>query len=254
MTQEIKKEGQGVSNHVSSIPVNLPLELIPLYDWWKAKGSRFVVTAIVVGVIAGSGFGARFYWKNLNANANKDFMQAQNAEDFEVLIRKYSMTPVAQAARLRLAKTYFDTAKYEDALTTYDAVLKKGAPKGFDEIAQLGRAYTLEALNNTEAAMKAYTDFIAQHGTHFLAPQAKIGVARVLALQGKKDDAKKALENLKAEKTGDAAWEMAIAQVESLVTRYQPRAARSLFDLATDTKAPLSPAAGNAPTNTAPTK
>jgi len=254
MTQEIKKEGQGVSTPASSIPVNLPLELVPLYDWWKAQGSRFVITAIVVGVIAGSGLGARFYWKNLNVNANKDFMQAQNAEDFELLIRKYSLTPVAKAARLRLAKTYFDTAKYEDALTAYDTVLSKGAPKGFEEIAYLGRAYTLEALNRTEEAMKAYTDFIAKYSDHFLAPQAKIGVARVLALQGKKDDAKKALENLKAEKTGDTAWEMTIAQVESLVSRYQPRATRSLFDLATDAKSPLSSTAVTTPTNPASTK
>ena len=53
-----------------------------------------------------------------------------------------------------------------------------------------------------------------------------------MALQGKRDEAKKLLENLKAEKTDVPAWEMAIASLEGVVTRYEPRAERSLFDAA----------------------
>jgi hypothetical protein len=59
-----------------------------------------------------------------------------------------------------------------------------------------------------------------------------MGIARIYALQGKKEDAKKLLENLKAQKTGNATWEMAIANLEGVVDRYEPHAARSLFDAA----------------------
>ena len=61
-----------------------------------------------------------------------------------------------------------------------------------------------------------------------------MGEARILALQGKKDEAKKRLENLKAKVSDAPGWEMTIASLEGVITRYEPRAARSLFDAANE--------------------
>ena len=80
-----------------------------------------------------------------------------------------------------------------------------------------------------------------------------MGIARVMTLQGKKDEAKKLLENLKAEKTDDAVWEMAIANLEGVITRYEPRAERSLFDAANEAaKAVDAPAPITVPATTPP--
>jgi len=59
-----------------------------------------------------------------------------------------------------------------------------------------------------------------------------MGIARVYVLQGKKDEAKKQIERLKAEKGEKSPWQMAIANLEGVINRYEPRAARSLFDAA----------------------
>ncbi len=150
----------------------------------------------------------------------------------ETVVAKYGSTKAGNATRLRLAKAYFDASKYEEALQAYDLCLRKGAPVGFREIAELGRAHALEGIDRLEEALTAYKAFDEKHPEHFLRPQAVMGIVRAMTLQGKKDDAKKLLENLKAEKTDVPVWEMAIANLEGVVTRYEPRAERSLFEAA----------------------
>ena len=78
--------------------------------------------------------------------------------------------------------------------------------------------------------MAAYLAFINEYPTHFLVIQAQMGQARVLTLQGKKDEAKKVLETLKAEKNSDPMVEMSIAQLQGVIARYEPRKPVSLMN------------------------
>ena len=64
----------------------------------------------------------------------------------------------------------------------------------------------------------------------------------MLTLLGRKDDAKNRLEKLKAEKTGDDAVEMAVANLDGIITRYTPRAERSLFEMAEEAAKAAAPA------------
>lgn len=228
------------------IPENLPEELLPLYDWWKTNGLQFVATLVAAAVLGGSVFAFKQYRAAKIAGANQELMKASSLEDLEAVVAKYGTTKAGNAARLRLAKAYYDAAKYEDALAAYDTCLGKGAPAGFGQIAELGRAQALEALGRTEEAMTAFQAFSKAHEDHFLQPYAVMGEARILALQGKKDEAKKRLENLKAKVSDAPGWEMTIASLEGVITRYEPRAARSLFDAANEAAqkagAPAAPA------------
>lgn len=215
-----------------AIPKNLPIELLPLFDWWKANGSQFVITLVTVVVVAGGAFAFKQVRDNKISGANKELLKANSLEDIESAVAQYGSTKAGNAARLRLAKAYYDASKYEEALKAYEVCLSKGAPKGFAEIAELGRAHALEGLNRLDDALAAYLAFDKASSDHYLQPQAQMGIARVYTMQGKKDEAKKLLETLKAKKTGTPAWEMAIASLEGVVDRYEPRAARSLFDAA----------------------
>jgi tetratricopeptide (TPR) repeat protein len=128
----------------------------------------------------------------------------------------------------------YDSGKYDEALETYNACISKGAPVGFAEVAVMGRAICLEALDTRrDEAMTAYTDFIAKNPTHFLVTQARMGQARILTLQGKKDQATKMLETFKAEKNSDPMAEMAITQLQGVIARYEPRKAFPLTDIST---------------------
>ena len=241
MSQETPSPAEVSTPANQPIPTHLPIELLPLYDWWRTNGSQFVVTLAVIAILSGGAFAFKQYRASRVSNANKELVRANTLEDLEALTAKYGSIQAGNAARLRLAKSYFDAARYEDALNTYDACLSKGAPKGFEEIARLGRAHALEGLNRLDEALAAYQAFAKESAGHFLEPQAQMGIARVYALQGKKDEAKKLLENLKAQKTDNSVWEMAIANLEGVINRYEPRTARSLFDAA-DAAAKQAPA------------
>jgi len=220
------------TNGAQVIPKNLPIELLPLYDWWKANGSQFLITAVTVVVVLGGAVAFKQYRDNKIDGVNKALLKASSLEELETVVAQYGSLKAGNAARLRLAKAYYDASKYEEALNAYETCISKGAPQGFAEIADLGRAHALEGLNRLDDALAAYQAFEKASAGHCLQPQAQMGVARIYTLQGKKDEAKKLLETLKAQKTGDSTWEMAVANLEGVVDRYEPRAARSLFDAA----------------------
>lgn len=235
------------------IPENLPEELLPLYDWWKANGKQFLIMVAATAVLLGGALTVKRVRASKIAAANQELLKANSLDELEAAVAKYGSTKAGNATRMRLAKAYFDASKYEEALQAYDLCLRKGAPTGFKEIAELGRAHTLEGLNRLDEALQAFQTFEKNYTDHFLRPQAVMGTARVMTLQGKKDEAKKLLENLKAEKTDDAVWEMAIANLEGVITRYEPRAERSLFDAANEAaKAVDAPAPITVPATTPP--
>jgi predicted negative regulator of RcsB-dependent stress response len=223
------------------VPNNLPLEMLPLYDWWKANGGQFLITLITTAILLGGAFAFVQYRSAKTANANKEMLQATSLEELESVVAKYGSTKAGNAARIRLAKAYFDASNYEEALNVYDTCLRKGAPSGFAEIVDLGRAHALEALSRLDEALAVYETFNKASSDHFLHPQAQMGIARIYTLQGKKDEAKKLLETLKAQKTSSATWEMAIANLEGVVNRYEPRAARSLFEAANEAAKAITP-------------
>ncbi|MDD4101299.1 MAG: tetratricopeptide repeat protein [Kiritimatiellae bacterium] len=224
-----------------TIPENLPEELLPLYDWWKTKGPTFLAALAAAALLVGGAFAYRAYRASKTATANQEILKAASLEDLENVVAKFGSTKAASTARLRLAKAYYDASNYAAALQTYDDFLKKGAPKAFREIGELGRAHALEGLNRLDEALADFQRFEQTHPEHFLYPQAVMGVARVLTLLGRKDEAKNRLEKLKAEKTEDEALNMVIANLDGIITRYAPRAERSLFDMAAEAAAKTAP-------------
>jgi tetratricopeptide (TPR) repeat protein len=232
MTQDTKAETVTPEKKSAKLPVNLPLELIPLYDWWKTNGTQFTIKAGIAVALIASVFGGTYYYKSRISSANKELLKASTTEEFETLVNNYGTWKIGNTARLRLAKSYFDAGRYEDALAMYDACISKGAPAGFAEVALMGRAICFEALERLDKAAEAYEAFEKGHPAHFLVIQAQMGQARVLALQGKKDEAKTMLETLKAAKNKEPMAEMAIAQLQGVIARYEPRKDVSLTDTA----------------------
>jgi len=235
MTQEQNPKTVVPENKVVQLPVNLPLELIPLYDWWKTNGTQFIIQTGLVVILVGSVLGGKQYYDSKVATANQELLKASTTEELESLVSNYGRWKVGNAARLRLAKSLYDAEKYDEALEAYDLCLKKGAPVGFEEVAVMGRALCLEAAGaeRLEEAAKAYAAFIAKYPEHFLVTQAQMGQARILALQGKKAEAATMLETLKAGKNNDPMAEMAITQLQGVIARYEPRNASPLTELST---------------------
>jgi tetratricopeptide (TPR) repeat protein len=165
MTQDKNPEAVVPTNKVVQLPVNLPLEFIPLYDWWKKSGGQFLIKTGIALILIVAVLGGKQYYDSTVAAANKELLKASTTEELETIVQNYGKWKVGNTARLRLAKSLYDSGKYDAALETYDACISKGAPVGFAEVAVMGRAICLEAKGEEflGQAMESYTDFIAKN-------------------------------------------------------------------------------------------
>lgn len=213
------------------LPENLPIELLPVYDWWKEKGPQTIIqVAIAVLVFAGV-YGGVFYFKNQNMQAGMQLVSAENIDELEVMTASYGKTKPGILAKLKLAKAYFDNGRAEQALQTYDDFLKNHGSNPFAAVAELGRGQALSALGKQDEAREVFQKFIQAREGHYLIPEATLGLARTWALGGDKAKAKEILDAL-AKTRKDTVWAAVAEQLSETIDRYQPRAARSLFDLA----------------------
>jgi hypothetical protein len=121
----------------NTLPSNLPIELLPVYDWWKTNGSQFLVTLVTAGILF-LGAWAFMHTGNKKSQSPMRIGPGHSLEDLEVVVAKYGSTKAGNAARLRLAKAYFDAANYEEALNAYTVCLKKGPRRGFSGVAASG--------------------------------------------------------------------------------------------------------------------
>lgn len=211
-------------------------ELLPVWDWWVKEGKSTLVTLAIVAAAVGAFYGARGYYRNRDAAANQALVNAYSTDDLEAAVSSYGSTKVGPALKLRLAKSYFDGERYQDALDIYEGLVAKAAKSpAFADVAEMGRAYSLEGLAKYKEAGDAYAAFANDTAktNSYLALTAKMGVARCQALAGDKDGAVKALEELKKAQGDDKLAEMRVERLLETVKRYDAkRPARSLFDAA----------------------
>lgn len=211
-------------------------ELLPIWDWWVKEGKSTVMMLVLAGAVVGAFYGIRGYLSSRDAAANAAIENAYTAEDLEAAVSSYGSSKTGVALKLKLAKSYYDTERFQEALDTYEAlVAEAGGNPAFADIAEIGRAYSLEGLNKYSDARKAYADFAkdASKTNSYLALTAKLGEARCQALEGDKDGAVKALDAIKASLKDDKLAEARIDRLTDAIKRYEPgRAPRSLFDAA----------------------
>ena len=226
------------------IPEKLPEELLPLFDWWHGEGKKTVLLVVMAAVIVGLGV---LYRHHLGAQArlsSEQLLAAKSVEELETLANGGNAGANA-LAKFRLAKSYYDAGRYDEALALYEALAKKQSHP-FAATAILGKAHVLEAQDQPEEARTLFNDFRSQNPDHYLAPQAVIGEARCMATQGAKDGAMALLDVLIAAKA-DSQWEHIAENTRDIIARYEKREKRSLFDQADIFATELMPTAAEPP-------
>ena len=228
-------------------------ELLPLWDWWVKEGRSTVAMLAVAGLAVAAFYGIRGWLRARDAAANAALVKMSSPdangagliETQEEAVKAYGSTKVGPKMRVVLAKSYFDDERYEDALKTYDELVKEGGTNAeIADIAQIGRAYALEGIASIEenkesqpakykAAAEAFAAYAnnAANTNSYLLLDAQIGAARCKALAGDKEGAAKDFDAL-SEKTTDEAEKARIKRVADAVKRFKPRARASLFDAA----------------------
>ena len=198
-------------------------ELYPLIEWWEKDGKSTVIWLLVAAIAVGGYYG----WKNhraaVKAAAADALVSAYTTEEIEDAVSKFSGSATEGALKLRLAKSYFDAGRYDEALAQYEALDGK-APDGFAEIPVVGKAQCLEAQGKFAEAQKAFEAFAEANPKSCLKLTAQLGVVRCLAQSGDKKGALARVETLKAEVKGDEISKARVEAIESLVKRYEKKA------------------------------
>ena len=81
--------------------------------------------------------GGYYAWKNHRAAqrtaASQTVASAYTATELEDAVTKFGGTPSAGALKIKLAKSYYDAGRYDEAMKLYDE-LAANAPDGFADI------------------------------------------------------------------------------------------------------------------------
>ena len=174
----------------------------------------YVAAAIIV--VAGY-YGIRNYRAEQREKAASALTESVTAEELEEAVANYGGGKSGAALKIKLAKKYFDTARYEEALALYEELEGK-AGEAFDAIPTVGRAQTLEALARTDEALKIYEEFAAGNPDSYLALTAKLGVVRCVA-KGDKAAAQAKLAELKESVKDDEAGKARVEALEEVINR-----------------------------------
>ena len=199
-------------------------EFLPLIEWWEKDGKQLTIYLAVAAIAVGGWYG----WKNHRAAvkvaASDALVSSYTTEELEDSVSRFSGAAAEGALKLRLAKSYFDAARYEEALAQYEA-LCGNAPDGFADVPVVGKAQCLEALGKFAEAAKEFDAFAEANPKSFLKLTAQLGAARAIAQGGDKKKALARLDSLKSATKNDQLAKSRIEATELAVKRYEKKAA-----------------------------
>ena len=195
-------------------------ELVPLVEWWEKDGKSTVLWLAVAALAVGGFYGWKGHRASMKAAASDAAVNAVATAEIEDAVAKFGGTAAGGVLKLRLAKSYFDAGRYDEALAQYEALDGK-TPDGFADVPAVGKAQCLEAKGQFAEAQAAFDAFVQASPNGYLTLTAQLGAARCLAEQGQKDEALKRLAALKAAlKDDDAVAKARVEATEKLVTRF----------------------------------
>ena len=199
-------------------------ELYPLIEWWEKDGKSTVIWLLVAAIAVGGYYGWKGHRAAVKAAAADALVNAYTTEEVEDAVSKFSGSATAGALKLRLAKSYFDAGRYDEALAQYEA-LAGNAPDGFADIPAVGKAQCLEALGKFAEAQKAFDAFAEANPKSYLTLTAQLGASRCLAQAGDKKAALARIDALKAANKEEGIEKARVEATESAIKRFEKKAA-----------------------------
>ena len=193
----------------------------PLADDFVREVKATVPWLLAAVVVVACYYGVKNYRAARKAAASEVFVSAYTTEELEEAVSKFGGSDTGGALKLRLAKKYFDGARYQEAMEIYEALSGDKAPDGFADIPEVGKAQCLEAMGSFADALAAYEAFAEAKADNYLALSARLGSARVLAQLGEKEKALQRLAEIKASVKGDSVSEARVDATEDCVKRYE---------------------------------
>ena len=198
-------------------------ELLPLIEWWEKDGKETVIYLLVAAIAVGGWYGWKHHKAAVKEAASNALVNAYTTEEIEDAVSKFSGSAAAGALKIRLAKSYYDAGRYDEALAQYEDLLAK-APEGFADVPAVGTAQCPAPLGKFDEAAKAFDAFAEANPSNYLTLTAQLGAVRCYAQQGDKKKALARLDALKVANKDDEMAEARVEAIEALVKRYGKKA------------------------------
>ena len=186
-------------------------ELLPLVEWWEKDGKQTLVLLAVAAVAVGGWYGWKAHRESVRRAAAEALVNSHTVEELEDSVSRFSGKAQEGVLRMRLAKSYYDEGRFQEAMDVYEA-LSANPPDGFADIPAVGKAQCLEGLGRFAEAAAAFDAFAEANPKSFLLLTAQLGAARSYAQAG---DVKKGLARLDALKTAKKDDDQAVARIEA---------------------------------------
>jgi predicted negative regulator of RcsB-dependent stress response len=195
-------------------------EFLPIIEWWEKDGKQTVIWCLIAAIAVGGWYGWKNYRASVKNAASEALISAMTTDELETAATKFSSSDAAASIKIRLAKSYYDGGRYNEAMAVYTE-LDGATPAAFADIPKVGKAQCLEALGKFADAAKAFDDYAEANPKSYLTLTAQLGAARSYAQIGDKKKAVSRLDALKAANKDDS---LALARIEAtleLVNRYE---------------------------------
>lgn len=194
-------------------------ELLPLVEWWEKDGLKTVSTVAVAALCVAGWYGWKHYTASTRAAASAAVANANTTEELEEAVTRFSGTHSEAVLKIRLAKNYYDSGRYEEAIAEYEKLSSK-VPAEFAEIPVIGKAQCLEAQKKFAEALSQFESFAAANPKSPFRLTALLGAARCVAQNGDSAKALKAVETLEKEFSSDEIAKARIEAVKSAIERF----------------------------------
>lgn len=113
---------------------------ILMAEHWK----KVLVVAALIVIGIGVAFGITAHRKSAEIKAMNEIVAAQSEEKLVNVIDDYADYPASRFARIRLARIYAESGRFELAAAQFDALEASGAPAEMVQRAKLDALYMLE--------------------------------------------------------------------------------------------------------------
>ena len=128
------------------------------------------------------------YFKVEQAKSAKDMNSKDKIKQIGLFLDEFSEGPQKQRALLVLADEYFNEASYDKAIEFYQNVVNGSGSSLFQQLANMGIAYSLEGKNDYKNAINAYKTTI-QYSNEYPLFDIYVGLARCYELNNEKNEA-----------------------------------------------------------------
>jgi len=155
------------------------------------------------------------YFKVEQAKSTKESGSKDKIEKIVVLLEEFSDGPHKRRALLVLADEYFNEASYDKAIEFYQNVVNESGNSLYQQLANMGIAYSLEGKKDYKNAINAYKTTL-QYPNEYPLFDIYVGLARCYELNNEKNEALLTLREMQSKFPGHPQIEIIKHKIKAL--------------------------------------